>query len=44
MPGTVSTTQLDAALAGAGVADSRIHDVGSHAARFDYANRVQKPF
>jgi chorismate mutase len=44
MPGTVSVTALQSALATAGVADSRIHDVGSHAARFDYANRVQKPF
>ena len=43
-PGTVSSDDLTAAFAGAGVGDMRIHDVGSHAARFDYTNRVASSF
>ena len=38
-PGTIDLDALASAFTGAGVGDIRIHDVGSHAARFDFGAR-----
>ena len=42
-PGDLAIEALRGAFTGAGVGDIRIHDVGSHAARFEFAHRAASP-